>query len=169
MLIAFTGYGMDFIVRGRVEVDGMRLTDMLEQTEQILVRDAVLEGLDDLAHVELPEYLVPRSELLAALGGGPRGSHTHRIRATPHRIQASVGPYRVLGRLHTPGDASIAQRLHEGGPLVPLTDATIAYVIAGILEVRDASVVYVNRDLASWVRPEPYDVSLASLVPVPTW
>ena len=120
MFIGFTGYGVDFIVRGRVELDGERLTDMLERTEEILVRDAVLEGLDDLAHVELPDYVVSRSELLAALGGGPRGSHTHRIRATARRIQASVGPYRVLGRLHTRGDGTIAERLFDGGPLVPL-------------------------------------------------
>ena len=38
------------------------------------------------------------------------------------------------------------------GTLLPLTDATIAYVVGGILEVRDATTVIINRELASWVR-----------------
>src|SRR5436190_6219 len=42
--------------------------------------------------------------------------------------------------------------LEMRGPMLPLTDATIAYVVGGILEVRDASTVIVNRDLAAWVR-----------------
>ena len=36
--------------------------------------------------------------------------------------------------------------------MLPLTDATIAYVVGGILEVRDATTVIINRELASWVR-----------------
>jgi hypothetical protein len=38
--------------------------------------------------------------------------------------------------------------------MLPLTDATIAYVIGGILEVRDLPAIIINRDLASWVRDE---------------
>ena len=41
--------------------------------------------------------------------------------------------------------------------MLPLTDATIAYVVGGILEVRDASTVIINRDLASWVRAADND------------
>ncbi len=36
--------------------------------------------------------------------------------------------------------------------MVPFTDATIAYVIAGILEVRDVPTLVINRELASWLR-----------------
>ena len=41
--------------------------------------------------------------------------------------------------------------------MVPLTDATIAYLIAGILEVRDAPTVIINRELASWLRAADAD------------
>lgn len=153
MDIDFTGYGVDFIVAGRVELRTGRLTDALAEWDEIVVRDAVLEGLDDLAHVEVPEYVVPRGELLAAVGTGPRGERTLRIRTTGRRMQACVGPYQVLGRVHTHRDGTIVARVLEAGPLVPLTDATIAYVIGGILEIRDAPVVHVNRELATWVRP----------------
>lgn len=153
MDIDFTGYGVDFIVAGRVELTAGRLTDALAEWDEIVVHDAVLEGLDDLAHVEVPEYVVPRGELLAAVGAGPRGDRGLRIRTTGRRMQACVGPYQVLGRVHTHRDGTIVARVLEAGPLVPLTDATIAYVIGGILEIRDAPVVHVNRELATWLRP----------------
>jgi hypothetical protein len=44
--------------------------------------------------------------------------------------------------------------------MLPLTDATIAYVIGGILEVRDAATILINRDLATWVRDEESDMIL---------
>jgi hypothetical protein len=153
MDIDFTGYGVDFIVAGRVVMTASRLTDALAEWDEIVVRDAVLEGLHDLARVEVPEYVVPRAELLAAVGSGPRGERSLRIRTHGRRMQACVGPYQILGRVHTHRDGSIAARVLGAGPLVPLTDATIAYVIGGILEIRDAPLVHVNRELASWIRP----------------
>jgi hypothetical protein len=41
--------------------------------------------------------------------------------------------------------------MESRGVMLPLTDATIAYVVGGILEVRDATTILINRDLASWV------------------
>ncbi|HEX9045239.1 MAG TPA: hypothetical protein VF802_09450 [Candidatus Limnocylindrales bacterium] len=153
MDIDFTGYGVDFIVAGRVELGRGRLTDALAAWDEIVIHDAVLEGLHDLARVTVPEYVVPRDELLAAAGSGPRGELALRVPTTGRRMQACVGPYQVLGRVHTHRDGSIAARVLEAGPLVPLTDATIAYVIGGVLEVRDAPLVHVNRELATWLRP----------------
>lgn len=46
--------------------------------------------------------------------------------------------------------------------MLPLTDATIAYVIGGILEVRDAPTILVNDDLASWVRNEVPAIEIAA-------
>jgi hypothetical protein len=58
----------------------------------------------------------------------------------------------VLGRLNAaPGTDAIGS-IAERGLMLPLTDGTIAYVVGGILEVRDATTVIVNRELASWVR-----------------
>ena len=36
--------------------------------------------------------------------------------------------------------------------MVPITDATIAFSVGGILEVRDAPTLIVNRELAVWFR-----------------
>jgi hypothetical protein len=48
--------------------------------------------------------------------------------------------------------------------MVPLTDATVAYVGNGILEVVDASTLIINRELASWYREadEAFDPGLIS-------
>ena len=46
--------------------------------------------------------------------------------------------------------------------MVPLTDATIAYVVGGILEVRDAATILINRELANWVRDEETNTLVVS-------
>jgi len=163
MLVAFKGYGVDFIVSGRVELTADRLTDLVNESETIELRDVVLEGLYDLARVVVPDYSIRRDELLAVKVAGPRGARVWRVPTTRHRVQAQLGPYNVLGRLHTPPGDSVAHRLSSSGPMLPLTDATIAYVIGGILEVRDAATILINRELASWVRADDLEPEARAL------
>jgi hypothetical protein len=58
----------------------------------------------------------------------------------------------VLGRYHGPHGATSLRSFTARDPMVPLTDATIAYVVDGILEVIDAPTLIVNRELAAWYR-----------------
>jgi len=47
--------------------------------------------------------------------------------------------------------------------MIPLTEATIAYVIGGVLEIRDGGTIIINRELATWVRdPEADEQTLAT-------
>jgi hypothetical protein len=89
--------------------------------------------------------------------GPPRGSRRLRAATELHRLQAQIGPYTVLGRLHALPGSEPFKAIHEREIMVPLTDATIAYLIAGILEVRDAPTVIINRELASWLRDADVD------------
>ena len=75
-----------------------------------------------------------------------------------------VGPYVVLGRYHGPLGATSLRTFAERDPMVPLTDATIAYVVGGVLEVVDAPTLIINRELAAWYREadEATETSLAS-------
>ncbi len=154
MLVDFKGYGLDFIIVGRLELTASRLTDMVNESTELELRDVVLEGLVDLAHVEVPDYSIKRDELLAVKVSGPRGARLRRVPTTRHRLQAQLGPYNVLGRMHTGPGETVPASLTSRGPMLPLTDATIAYVIGGILEVRDAATILINRELANWVRDE---------------
>jgi hypothetical protein len=154
MLVDFKGYGLDFIIVGRLELTASRLTDMLNETSTLDLHDVVLEGLVDLARVAVPDYSIGRDELLAVKVAGPRGRRLQRMPTTRHRVQAQLGPYNVLGRLHTGPGETVPGSVSSRGPMLPLTDATIAYVVGGILEVRDAATILINRELANWVRDE---------------
>ena len=53
--------------------------------------------------------------------------------------------------------------------MVPLTDATIAFMVGGVLDVRDWSTLVINRELASWFRSaDADDAPLAELAPEAT-
>lgn len=167
MLIDFKGYAGDCIVSGRLELTAPRLTDMLNEHAVIHLRDATLESLVDGVSVRVPTFSMHRDDLCAARVSGPRGAAWLRVATVIHRVQAQIGPYNVLGCLHTHPPDTVLTSLAARGPMLPLTDATIAYVVGGILEVRDLSVVLVNRDLASWVRDTESDGIVVAGTPAP--
>ena len=168
MLIEFTGYSADCLISGQLELTAPRLTDMLNEAPNIRLTDVVLESLVDARRITVATYTLHRDELYAVKVTGPRGSKALRISTVPHRVQAQIGPYNVLGRLNAaPGEEPLPS-MATRGVMLPLTDATIAYVVGGILEVRDASTVIINRELAAWVRAanfemDPEDAALATL------
>ena len=154
MQIDFVGYSADCLISGHLNLTAPRLTDQLNEQPTIQLTDVVLEGLADAQRITIASYSLQRDELYAVKVTGPRGSKALRIITVTHRIQAQIGPYNVLGRLNAAPGASPDHSIASRGSMLPLTDATIAYVVGGILEVRDASAVIINRDLASWVRAE---------------
>src|SRR4029077_318158 len=91
----------------------------------------------------------------------------HWTPTEPHRLQAQLGPYTVLGRLHAPPGTEALETIGRRDVIVPVTDATIAGVIAALLEVRDCPTLIINRELASWLRDAEADpVAATALVPV---
>jgi len=171
--IDFTGFAGDCIIKGRFALAAKRLTDQLNAVEAVPLEDVVLDGLDG-QRVRTPSFLIARSELCAVVGRGPRGRRALRIATDPRRLQVQVGPYVVLGRYHGPLGATSLRSFAERDPMVPLTDATIAYVVGGVLEVHDASTLIINRELAAWYREadEATETSLAALrtpAGVETW
>jgi hypothetical protein len=162
--IDFTGFAGDCIISGRFRLGSRRLTDELNRAPTITLRDVVLDGLDG-QQVTTPTFTIERSQLCAVVGRGPRGRRSLRIATDRRRLQAQIGPYVVLGRYHGPLGGTTLRTFAERDPLVPLTDATIAYVTGGILEVVDASTLIVNRELASWYR-ETDDASEPGLLSI---
>jgi hypothetical protein len=152
MLIEFQGYSADCLIAGRLKLTAPRLTDQLNATGLLELTDVLLEGLADGYRVTVPTYTIPRDELCAVRVTGPRGSRSLRVTTVPHRLQVQIGPFNILGRLNAAPGADVFSNLVGGHVMLPLTDATIAYVVGGVLEVRDVSSVIVNRELASWVR-----------------
>ena len=163
--IEFTGFAGDCIITGRFLLGAKRLTDQLNLARTVTLEDVVLEGLDG-QRVTTPTFTIECSELCAVVGRGPRGPRGLRIATARRRLHAQIGPYVVLGRYHGPLGATSLRDFAERDPMVPLTDATIAYVVGGILEVVDAPTLIVNRELASWYREanEAVDPSPMSVV-----
>ncbi len=157
MLVDFTGFAGDCLISGRLDLRAERLTDQLNATPEIHLVDVLLEGLLDGRQVTTPTFAISRSELCAVKAGPPRGSRRLWTATEEHRLQAQLGPYTVLGRLHAPPGAEAIPSIGEREVMVPLTDATIAYLIAGILEVRDCPTLIINRELASWLRDADAD------------
>jgi len=51
-------------------------------------------------------------------------------------------------------------------PMIPLTNATIAYEVAGAIVARDIGAIIVNRLLVDWISPTADATSLFPDVPV---
>jgi len=149
MDIDFIGFVGDCLVSGRLDLHADRLTDQLNAETDVALRDVVLEGLDG-GRVEVDTFTVARTQLCAVVGSGPRGARVLRVPTDARRLQAQIGPYMVLGRYHGPVGSTTLRTFTERDPMVPLTDVTIAYVVDGVLDVRDVDVLIVNRELAAW-------------------
>lgn len=164
MDIEFTGFAGDCIIKGRFALAAKRLTDQLNAVRAVPLEDVVLDGLDG-QRVMTPTFMIDRTELCAVVGSGPRGRRALRIATDRRRLQVQVGPYVVLGRYHGPLGETSLRSFAERDPMVPLTDATIAYVVGGVLEVVDAPTLIINRELAAWYREadEALEKNLASL------
>ena len=153
MDIDFFAFAGDCRIAGTLDLEGERLTDMLNAHTSVVLRNVLLESLDDGHVVELPELELERGDLFAVEAGPPRGREGRRIRTRAHRLQVSLGPYVVLGSLHTYPGADPMSSLLRRGPMLPLTNATIVTIIDGRYEARDAETLIVNRELAEWIRP----------------
>jgi hypothetical protein len=152
VLLPFIGYALGRRFIGYVECEGERLTDMLNRTESIVVRETYVENFDDDTVVNLGDGEVDRSILYAVEANGGRGDVTRRIHTIRHRLQVQIGPYSALGLLHAlPGQMPLPY-IHTRGPMIPLSDATIGFASRGALQLRDVGTLIVNRDMLDWVR-----------------
>jgi hypothetical protein len=172
MFIDFTGFAGDCLINGKLDLRAPRLTDQLNADPLVHLVDVELEDLGNAQRITSSEFTIERSQLCAVRVTGPRGSRSLRIQTAPHRLRAQIGPYTILGRLHEPVGVDALATFEQRDLMVPLTDATIAFMVGGILDVRDWSTLVINRELASWYRAveagdEPIAASpAADLAPV---
>lgn len=99
-LVEFVAYAEDCILSGHVRLAADRLTDMLNEYDEIDLVDVMVERLDGLGVVEVKEVLVRREEILLVHATGPRGSQARRQRTRQHPLAMTLGPYTIRGNLH---------------------------------------------------------------------
>jgi hypothetical protein len=116
--------------------------------------------------VALDSVSLERSDLMAVVATGPRGSEKQRVSLQTNRLQVSIGPYLILGRIHTKPGLDAVSSVLKREPMIPLTNATIAYEMAGAIVARDVPTIIVNRFLVDWISPTTDAASLFPDVPI---
>ncbi len=153
--IEFVGFAGDCTISGKMTMFGERLSDFLNGQERFRVYHVELESLEDGHTVAVDSVSIVRDDLFAVIATGPRGAEKQRVESQTNRLQISTGPYLILGRLHTkPGIDALASVLKRE-QMIPLTDVTIAYEMAGKFIARDLGAIIVNRMLVEWISPTP--------------
>jgi hypothetical protein len=167
MLIDFIAYAGDCRVTGMFDLaDGERLSDVLNDAAAITLRNARLTSHADGHEVELESVEIDIDDLFAVEVVGSRGHQEQRIHTVRHRLELRLGPYSVLGQLHTlPGGRPLVA-IAGRAPMVPLTNATLAFNAGDGLNVRDVETLVVNRHLAEWVRADSSELPAFPGVPV---
>ena len=144
-MVEFYAYAADCRLHGQVELVEARLSDQLNSTGEVLIRDAELEDLADGHVVAMPELTVGHEEICAVVASGPRGDAARRLHTQTAFVEVEVGPYRVLGRVHGPPTADPFASVLRRAAWLPLTDATVTYR-RGPDEVTDnVTTLLVNR------------------------
>lgn len=168
MLIPFVGYALGRRFIGYVDCAGERVTDLLNRSDSIVVRQTFVESFDEDTVTSLGDGEVDRAALYAVEMGGPAAEPDRRVRTVRHRLRLQVGPYAVLGLLRAlPGQQPLPA-LYARGPMIPLSDATIGFAGHGSLTLRDVGALVVNRDLVEWVRASDDEAGAFPGVPVLT-
>jgi hypothetical protein len=109
------------------------------------------QSLDDGHTVAQDSVSVERNDLLAVAATGPRGSEKQRVELEEARMQLSIGPYIILGRLHVPPGQDPMRNVLHREPMIPFTGVTMAYSLGGTIVARDLRTIIVNRHLVEWI------------------
>lgn len=168
MLIPFIGYALNRRFIGYVECEGERVTDLLNRSDMVVLHDAFVESFENDTVAPLGDGEIERSILYAVETSGGRGDEARRIHTVRQRLQVQLGPYAALGLLHSADGQMPLPGLAQRGPMVPLSDATLAFSSRGTLAMRDVGTLIVNRDLLDWVRASDEQAAAFPGVPVLT-
>jgi hypothetical protein len=168
VLIPFVGYALSSRFIGYVECEGERVTDLLNRNDSVVLREAFVESFEDDTVVNLGDGEVDRSILFAVETTGGRGDEARRIHTVRQRLQIQFGPYTALGLLHSAPGQMPLPGLTQRGPMVPLSDATLAFHSRGALVMRDVGTLIINRDVLDWVRASDDQAAAFPGVPVLT-
>ena len=159
--IEFRAYLEDSLLSARIDLpDGIRLTDFLNESEEISLIGAELKALDDGRVVTAGDVTIPVIDILLVEAFDDYGGRDRRIRTRSSQVEMVIGPYRVDGYVHGPTAGDPVESLSRRSAMLPVTSAKVAFWLAGELEVRERAVAIVNRLLADVGIPEPHGPSV---------
>lgn len=167
-LVDFVAYAEDYTLSGRIRLRSDRLTDMLNDHEELQLVDVLVQSLEGREAAEAREVVIPRHELLLVHATGPRGDQARRTRTRPTHVEITAGPYQVRGCLHTPPFLDALMTLPRRGPMVPLTDAVIDYAVGTEWQRLRVGSLIVNRTAIDHIVETPeHDINVVDPLPDP--
>lgn len=154
----FAAYGSDCLLSGTLDLpDDTRLTDYLNDTDVIRLTSVEATALDDGRVVRTDELELSCDELYAVEVTASVADPARRIATRTARVEVDLAPYHVLGHLHAPRGGDPLLGVARRKRMVPLTEATIAFAVAGEQHMRDLDVLIVNREVAHPVATAAYE------------
>lgn len=152
-LVDFVAYAEDCTLSGRLRLHAERLSDMLNEHEEVLLRDVMVQSLAEPTAVQVTEVVVPRSELLLVHATGPRGNRARRTRTRQAAVAITIGPYELRGYLHGVPGVDVLASIHRRHPMIPVTDAHLEFDLGDLRERLQISTIIVNRDRIDAIVP----------------
>jgi hypothetical protein len=149
--VEVVAFAADCSISARVQIDGDRLSGVLNGNETYHLTSALLQGLDDGRLVEVPDLELSRDELLVIQVAGPRGNPERRVRTVAFPVEMQVGLYRVHGYLHVRPGVDALRGFKRREEMVPLTEAWVSYAMAGTSMRQLFGAVAVNRMWVDWI------------------
>ena len=141
---SLVAWAEDCVLRGEVELDDGRLSDVVNDLEVLTFREASLEALEDGRRLEVDELEVERRDLHLIEVQGRRGDPVRRLRTVTDRVVLEVGPYTVTGYIHRPPNTQPLAGLARRSRFLPVTEA--AFQVGRDGAERREEVILVNRD-----------------------
>jgi hypothetical protein len=143
MQIPFSAFADDCTVSGEIALRTDRLSDFLASTVEFEVASPEFRALDDGRMVSAASCAIERDDLCLILATGPRGQVGRRLWTRQHPVRVRVGPYLVIGYLHSPPTID-PFRTTDRRPIVALTSCVVGYVAQGETVWKEAEAVLIN-------------------------
>jgi hypothetical protein len=168
MQIPFSAYAEDCTVSGELAIRADRLSDFLASTEAFEVASPSFRAHDDGRTVTAESCTVEREDFSLVLATGPRGRQERRLWTRQHPVRLRVGPYVVIGYLHSPPTID-PFRTTDRRPIVALTSSIVGYAVAGETVWTEAEAVLVNTAKIDHLEPaSAEDIGLAKQLELQT-
>jgi hypothetical protein len=150
MRVEFMAFADDCVIEAKLVLEADRLSDLIAQSGDFEIQDVVVIALDDGRTLTTAAVKTSRHDFAAIAAAGPRGNSARRLPTRLHEVRTRVGPYDILGYLHTPPSAhqfsgAIRRRV------VPITSARLRYRV-GFKDVEQMfDALLLNGDRISWL------------------
>jgi hypothetical protein len=161
MQIPFTAYADDCTVSGELALQFDRLSDFLAATTEFQIASPEFRALDDGRTVSAESCEIGRDDLCVVLATGPRGRVERRLWTRQHPVRVRVGPYTVIGYLHSPPTID-PFRTTDRRPIVALTACVVGVPEGDGTAWTEAESVLINTSKIDHLETaSPEDIGLA--------